>query len=225
MFPNQYLFLASLSYFVCSVSLSLESNVFSLLGIDSYMPNPNQMKTKKLLRRLGRHFNPEYMSLNNPIQDNTRGGGEHHVEISSFSRDDISAWLSTVHPMGDLSNNTISEVIHVLQQVSNCNINFSWEELDSLYFPRFIKTGSCVSRGSCSWPPGMVCQPAQVKVIRILRWRCKSQRRISSSNKHKNRTRSTKKKNKRTRVDIGGKVKCNWKLIPREVTIKCSCTC
>ena len=198
------------------------SDFLTSLIVDPYLPKGNQLKVKKLLRRLGRHFDPEFMSVDKP-------GNSEEQDKLTFSMDshDIKAWLYK-HNIGNSVDKQIFEMlVKTLQQTSSCKIQNDWEDLGKLFFPRYIKTGTCISRGSCSWPSGMRCQPSDVKVLRVLRWRCKRKRRVSIKSKNPNRTKDG--KIMKTKIKLSsqkfGKLKCNWKLIPYEVTIGCSCQC
>ncbi|VDL88924.1 unnamed protein product [Schistocephalus solidus] len=61
-----------------------------------------------------------------------------------------------------------------LIEQATCEMDFIWKDLGSLYWPRWIRMGVCLSRlgSSCSWPPGMKCQPSGSRVLRLLNWNC-----------------------------------------------------
>lgn len=207
------------------------SALFPLLNVGHYMPSANQMKIKKLIRRLGRHFDPEFMSIENPDFSNNVVGAEkaeHENNLFSGQSRDIIRWLNQHNLESGISNQTLHQMAELLGSISSCRVKHEWDELGSLFFPRFVRTGSCVSQGSCSWPPGMTCKPGREKKVRILRWQCKRKRSISNNQRHKNRTKGGRTKGSRkrpSRVGIVDKVKCNWKLIPWEVTLDCICSC
>ncbi|KAM9391631.1 noggin-1 [Pholidichthys leucotaenia] len=55
---------------------------------------------------------------------------------------------------------------------SFCPVVYTWTDLGSRFWPRFVRTGSCLSKRSCSVPEGMVCRPANSTHLTVLRWRC-----------------------------------------------------
>ncbi|KAH9278320.1 Noggin [Echinococcus granulosus] len=61
-----------------------------------------------------------------------------------------------------------------LIEQATCEMDFIWKDLGSLYWPRWIRMGVCLARlgSSCSWPPGMKCQPSGSRVLRLLNWNC-----------------------------------------------------
>lgn len=61
-----------------------------------------------------------------------------------------------------------------LIETATCEMDFIWKDLGSLYWPRWIRMGVCLARlgSSCSWPPGMKCQPSGSRVLRLLNWNC-----------------------------------------------------
>nr|O93525.1 RecName: Full=Noggin; AltName: Full=cNoggin; Flags: Precursor [Gallus gallus]AAC83570.1 noggin homolog [Gallus gallus] len=78
-----------------------------------------------------------------------------------------------------------------------CPVLYTWNDLGSRFWPRYVKVGSCYSKRSCSVPEGMVCKPAKSVHLTILRWRC--QRR-------------------------GGQ-RCTWIPIQYPIIAECKCSC
>ncbi|KFV18785.1 Noggin, partial [Tauraco erythrolophus] len=78
-----------------------------------------------------------------------------------------------------------------------CPVLYTWNDLGSRFWPRYVKVGSCYSKRSCSVPEGMVCKPAKSVHLTILRWRC--QRR-------------------------GGQ-RCTWIPIQYPIISECKCSC
>ncbi|KAM7534062.1 hypothetical protein Aperf_G00000115975 [Anoplocephala perfoliata] len=72
-----------------------------------------------------------------------------------------------------------------LIEQATCEMDFIWKDLGSLYWPRWIRMGVCLARlgSSCSWPPGMKCQPSGSRVLRLLNWNCEdaAQAEVSSN--------------------------------------------
>ncbi|THD28924.1 Noggin-3 [Fasciola hepatica] len=59
-----------------------------------------------------------------------------------------------------------------LLQLATCRMDFMWEDLGPLFWPRWIRRGICVNTVSCSWPPGMRCLPSGSRMLKLLRWVC-----------------------------------------------------
>lgn len=77
-----------------------------------------------------------------------------------------------------------------LLQRASCRLHPAWTDLGALFWPRWVRRGSCGQestdvrpsqrrrRGrrrpapSCSWPPGMRCVPEASQTVRLLRWHC-----------------------------------------------------
>ncbi|KAL5965703.1 Noggin [Taenia solium] len=70
-----------------------------------------------------------------------------------------------------------------LIEQATCEMDFIWKDLGSLYWPRWIRMGVCLARlgSSCSWPPGMKCQPSGSRVLRLLNWNCEDAAQAESS--------------------------------------------
>ncbi|VDM31484.1 unnamed protein product [Hydatigera taeniaeformis] len=70
-----------------------------------------------------------------------------------------------------------------LIEQATCEMDFIWKDMGSLYWPRWIRMGVCLARlgSSCSWPPGMKCQPSGSRVLRLLNWNCEDAAQAESS--------------------------------------------
>ncbi|CAH8673741.1 unnamed protein product [Schistosoma rodhaini] len=58
-----------------------------------------------------------------------------------------------------------------LLQRATCAMEYIWEDLGPLFWPRWIKRGVCVNTHSCSWPPGMHCRSSGSRSLKLLRWK------------------------------------------------------
>ncbi|VDP89583.1 unnamed protein product [Echinostoma caproni] len=69
-----------------------------------------------------------------------------------------------------------------LIEKATCEMEFIWEDLGSLFWPRWIRRGVCLNKPgqSCSWPPGMKCQPSGSRALRLLHWKCEDAAQIQS---------------------------------------------
>lgn len=79
-----------------------------------------------------------------------------------------------------------------------CPVLYSWTDLGTRFWPRYVRVGSCLSKRSCSVPEGMVCKPANSTHLTVLRWRC---------------------------VHRKGGLKCAWIPIQYPVITDCKCSC
>lgn len=79
-----------------------------------------------------------------------------------------------------------------------CPVAHAWTDLGSRFWPRYVRTGSCPSKRSCSVPEGMVCRPAASAHLSLLRWRC---------------------------VQRKGGLKCAWIPVQYSVITDCKCAC
>jgi len=134
---------------------------------------------------------------------------------------------------------TVNRAVGAFQQwlvkKSSCPVSFQWTDLGEYFWPRYIRQGKCkggkkglsggVARegrsidgqdeendigGSCSWPRGMKCNPADAEVLQILRWHCK-------------RRGSPDLLGLTTRQKIRKSYKCRWIKVPYPVTSTCRC--
>ena len=90
-----------------------------------------------------------------------------------------------------------------LLQRASCRLHPAWTDLGALFWPRWIRRGSCGEDAagvsdvrsshrrrhgrrraapSCSWPPGMRCVPEASQTIRLLRWHCSASARRRRAN-------------------------------------------
>lgn len=134
---------------------------------------------------------------------------------------------------------TVNRAVGAFQQwlvkKSSCPVSFQWTDLGEYFWPRYIRQGKCkggkkglsggVARegrsidgqdeendigGSCSWPRGMKCNPADAEVLQILRWHCK-------------RRGAPDLLGLTTRQKIRKSYKCRWIKVPYPVTSTCRC--
>uniref|UniRef100_A0A5K4FDM2 CFA20_dom domain-containing protein n=1 Tax=Schistosoma mansoni TaxID=6183 RepID=A0A5K4FDM2_SCHMA len=72
-----------------------------------------------------------------------------------------------------------------LLQRATCAMEYIWEDLGPLFWPRWIKRGVCVNTHSCSWPPGMRCRSSGSRSLKLLRWVCKNDSGKEASNRRR----------------------------------------
>lgn len=63
-----------------------------------------------------------------------------------------------------------------LIEQATCEMEFVWEDLGPLFWPRWIRRGVCLNNQgrSCSWPPGMKCHPSGSRALQLLHWKCET---------------------------------------------------
>ena len=192
------------------------------------------MKLKKLKAKLGEDYDSNWMSLTRPVnasqvirnrpKSDVRKDLEtafNHLNVSS----EIYSEIQKVKKNHSLSRN-ISELVLSLNpeetkqitdifrqwisQKAECPVHYQWEDLGTLFWPRWIKVGRCSNDLSkpCSFPPGMNCIAGRITTLYVLRWHCRSRF-------HGRTHRGSLKRN----------IKCRWLKVPYPVTSGCFCSC
>ncbi|GFY66856.1 uncharacterized protein TNIN_227661 [Trichonephila inaurata madagascariensis] len=76
-----------------------------------------------------------------------------------------------------------SEIRNYLLKRSACPTVFTWFDLGSTFWPRWIRKGDCENREEfCSFPPGMHCVPNRSKTVLVLQWTCDDKKKTPSRN-------------------------------------------
>ncbi|GFR00213.1 uncharacterized protein TNCT_682981 [Trichonephila clavata] len=76
-----------------------------------------------------------------------------------------------------------SQIRNYLLKRSSCPTVFTWFDLGSTFWPRWIRKGDCENREAyCSFPPGMHCVPNRSKTVLVLQWTCDDEQDRSSTN-------------------------------------------
>lgn len=187
-----------------------------------YVPQGKQLKEKRLRRRLGNDFDKFWMSVDEPAEESEDISviGPNYVrlqilqDIENFTK----SYKFQIENTTDIVDETVS-FFRKMMSYGSCKVNYKWEDLSILFWPRWVKQGSCNTEVSCSFPSGMYCSAAKSKVIKLLKWTCKRKRKGSKRQKKKNKPEDRQKKNR-----FPG-VKCRWKKVPFPVTAECICTC
>ncbi|TGZ67427.1 hypothetical protein CRM22_004805 [Opisthorchis felineus] len=81
-----------------------------------------------------------------------------------------------------LSEDQIKLFRNWLIDKATCEMEYIWEDLGPLFWPRWIRRGVCMNRQghSCSWPPGMECRPSGSRALQLLHWKCEDAAYIQS---------------------------------------------
>ena len=219
---------------------SPERKLFPFPVMTDFLPYGKHLKIKRLLRKMGPDFDSEWMSIETPTKSKKSNQlpdiylvqQENRIEDGLLKHRLVHLVEFHSHGM-NLSKQSKEDIKTFLQKMSSCEVNFEWEDLGNLFFPRNIRSGECVSKSACSWPAGMLCQSSENKTLHVLHWRC-SRRKHKKSNSlsrtvKENRTNDNKRTWRRQTRSSGGamkkKLKCRWKKIPYKVTTKCECSC
>uniref|UniRef100_A0ACB8FNQ8 Uncharacterized protein n=1 Tax=Sphaerodactylus townsendi TaxID=933632 RepID=A0ACB8FNQ8_9SAUR len=153
-----------------------------------YSPKPKRLRTSRLMKMIGSSFDPFWMSLEDP-----RGRNTSLEELGTLSEDlaERSARfkkkllqeaqgldLPELLTFRDGVPHNLSQVLkHRLQQwlvdSATCQLTSSWVDVGPIFWPRWVRHTDCDPiQVGCSWPPGMICQHAQVTYIKLLAWHC-----------------------------------------------------
>lgn len=202
-------------------------------------PRGKHLKPARLLRKMGEDFTPEWMSMERPSAGDGRYAlPEEQVAalMEQVADLDIESDIKEMLGVDNLRHEpTVNRAVGAFQQwlvkKSSCPVSFQWTDLGEYFWPRYIRQGKCkggkagVARmgrsiqdqdeendigGSCSWPRGMKCNPADAQVLQILRWHCK-------------RRGAPDLLGLTTRQKIRKSYKCRWIKVPYPVTSTCRC--
>ena len=156
-------------------------------------PPLDRIKVWELKRKLGSQFDPEFMSIGRPAESHLHPNGvvsfpyrknkhgkirpQNHVQTPEIDAIDLH---NLVLPDGTIEQTHIGEKLErkfrkLLWAFTYCPVLYRWKDLGIRFWPRWIKTGSCSGKKSCSFPAGMKCQPKKdaMHVKMILRWHCR----------------------------------------------------
>lgn len=202
-------------------------------GFMKYAPKQQDLKLKRLIKKLGDDFNEKWVSIERPIDaDQTEVSISNWENLDSKLLKDFSTLNLTLtdtdNSVANVSDHTLALFKRWLLLHGTCSVHFVWTDMGSLFWPRWIRKGVCSTEVSCSWPPGMTCSPkvGEFEIIGILRWTCHKDKRKSKKgkrkfNKHSNNMRELR---RRRRERYGG-LRCKWLKVPYAVNSKCVCSC
>ncbi|XP_075688422.1 noggin-2-like [Rhinoderma darwinii] len=182
-----------------------------------YSPKPKHLKIPRLLRILGSSFDPFWMSMEKPVENDTTS------QLSAISQDlfdgdsryrkkftqeaqniDFSSLKLPAELLTNSSHVMLNELRRWLVQRASCKLTSTWVDLGPTFWPRWVKHTNCdESNTACSWPPGMECRQAQLTQIKLLAWHCWMQ-------------------------DAGkgwASQNCMWRQVPYPVVAACKCAC
>ncbi|XP_060951225.1 noggin-3-like [Limanda limanda] len=175
-------------------------------GLD---PQEKDLNETQLRSALGRHFDPHFMSVSPPEdkspEDKSPGSedasdAEMRTDLSGLMPSEIRAMEFQVpHGKQQKPSRKLRRRLQLwLWSRGSCPVRSAWSDLGNRFWPRYVKLGRCLSRGSCSVPEGMLCRPSRSTHCTVLRWRCLQRR---------------------------GGLSCSWIRVRYPVVSRCTCAC
>ncbi|XP_051928335.1 noggin-3 [Hippocampus zosterae] len=179
-------------------------------------PRDNDLNETELRDALGGHFDAHFMSVHPPPErdedaDRHRGREEDDEDADS---DPLARLLLPTGPMSKdfrlldseahqgkkpkASKKLRRRLQMWLWAYAACPVLHAWSDLGVRFWPRYVKSGRCSSKRSCSVPEGMRCVPAKARRLTLLRWRC---------------------------VRKKAALKCAWIPVQYPVVSECKCSC
>lgn len=188
-----------------------------------YDPRPKDINIELLKEKMGKTFDPKFMSINRPIHFRNNSLLQGHFDYDFPFRTNrrgrllprepeaLPDWLRRLRfryiwlPDGTKAKTTVSgaklerKLQNYLWAHTSCPVVYTWHDFGRRFWPRWIKLGHCPSgKQSCSIPPGMTCQQASTEYKPILRWHCNNFEKA---------------------------VRCQWIQIQYPIVTKCKCAC
>lgn len=180
-----------------------------------YDPTPGDLNPKLLRERLGKDFDKHFMSETRPIDSLLHPNGSvdmsfkrtrkgrlvpsskmpkeiRHLRLHSLKLPDGSRFRMKV------SKKMRRRFKQLLWSYTYCPVAHRWKDLGLRFWPRWVKEGSCLTLGSCSFPSGMSCKPHRFARKTLLRWHCQ---------------------------DWARRRHCKWIPVNIPIVLECSCGC
>ena len=144
-----------------------------------------ELDTKELKKLLGKGYNPEFMSVTQPLESLIMPNGSLDYNPGKDSKgypirkmDDELKSLTVRIPgrrkkLKIRGERTRKRVLRYLSAYSYCPVQYQWKRMGDRFWPPWLKEGSCYQGRSCSIPPGMSCQPEKSTTLSVLWWHCK----------------------------------------------------
>ncbi|KAF5405233.1 Bone morphogenetic protein antagonist noggin [Paragonimus heterotremus] len=159
-------------------------------------PSSNPASIRKLRKILGPAFQTDWMSIESPPNDSGKSVRSTMTLMEPDNRllsalDNLNFTVlrpakgtDVVIPV-EMTSEQISLLKDWLIQRATCRMDYIWEDLGSLFWPRWIRRGICVNTAVCSWPPGMRCRPSGSRSLTLLRWVCKNESKDGSDERRR----------------------------------------
>lgn len=207
-----------------------------------YLPKPKQRRPSRLLRLLGPHFDPFWMSVDQPIESAgvwmSNRDHQHNVRkrLSLKASPQLKQAAEThrlelIQEAADLDLKSFpSDVARTIRDwlvdSATCGLRYQWVDLGKAFWPRWLRHTDCERADvthKCSFPSGMVCKRSQTVQIKILAWHCQE-----LTEKTKKPTGTTK-DDAYEGISVNGTMKttqlCRWRQVPYPVVTACECSC
>ena len=185
--------------------------------VDNELPSVSDASSAEnadeMMELLGdHHFHGDFMSVEDPMS------GPKFSKLISYA--DESHNKKVADEVDELFQND-KKLLHskigqkmkrkltkLLADYTQCPVVYEWKDLGDRFWPRYIRTGTCSQKKSCSFPAGKGCQPAEESHLTLLRKFCGSRRwgkaEVESPKAGSN---------------------CRWISIQYPIVTKCSCSC
>lgn len=162
--------------------------------LDPHEKNLNETELRVLL---GVHFNPDFMSVSHPEDQEEQEPGPN---LSGPMPKEIQALeLEVQFGLKHKPNRKLRRRLqHWIWTHTLCPVLYTWTDLGLRFWPRYQRTGSCYSKRSCSVPEGMFCKPNRVTYQILLRWFCPHKKVL---------------------------MRCGWIQVQYPVISECKCSC
>jgi len=227
-------------------SFALKGHRFGTNFVASgYPPRRGQLKSETLLKKLGSDFDIAWMSIERPVMTSNISLSVSNVDDNRY--EDLAALNFTYRDEGG-EERVVKPLVRKylekwLLQRASCPVRMTWVDIGLLFWPRWIRKGTCddsSSTSSCSWPPGMHCVAKPHRPLRLLHWTCQARHKSASVSGELTvgRGEGGEKKGEagkqlRTNWDSnvyrgsGGreKYRCRWKKTRYQITSECVCSC
>ena len=201
--------------------------------------NVRHLSNDDMFRKLGHHFDPEWMAVDKPAILTTFGSGFNRSRDDPELVRDLRRLRFTYRDDRGAERRLAASVVVELERwlldQARCDVLYTWEDMGELFWPRWVRHGRCDSLAVCSWPPGMYCAPAPSDTLRLLHWQCRrrptnaDRRRITrhsdDASSSSSLLRSGNRQGRRYRPRNGRQPVCRWKKVPYPVTSECFCSC
>ncbi|GCB75862.1 noggin-2 [Scyliorhinus torazame] len=139
-------------------------------------PKDNDLDERTLRKKLGSHFDPNFMSITlpQPEDSQSRDPNSRFKPLGAMPNDIKRLDLSET-PYGrkmKLGKKARRKFQQWLWSYTYCPVMYTWKDLGGRFWPRFVKEGNCYNERSCSFPEGMLCKPVKSISKTFLRWYC-----------------------------------------------------
>ncbi|XP_067128403.1 noggin-2 [Centruroides vittatus] len=156
-----------------------------------YDPKPEEVNVKALRDKMGRNYDPKFMSEQRPVENLLHPNGTTELGYRRNKK-------GRLVPAGNMPNEIRHLRLHNIQfpdgsrvrmkvgkkmrrkfkqllwAYTYCPVTYRWKDLGVRFWPRWIREGSCTNVGSCSFPRGMSCKPRKSVNKLVLRWHCQN---------------------------------------------------